>query len=334
MFLALDHHIIAQLKPLDIKGRALVVAVSGGVDSMILLWTLNKIKPLFQFKIHVVHIHHGNAPQQQLHYRDQAWSFITDLCTKMNLPFDSNLLQDNPKKFLFEASKTPTSERELRNYRYRCLLHFCKKIETQTSASTLLALGHNSNDLVETRLIRLIRGTGPEGISAMELLKDNKLRPLIEVDRDQIEAYAKQEQLSWLEDPSNHSQEAFRNWLRQEWLPQLEAKRPGSMVSLARSLRHLSERRLTEVLPLEDLIRDGGIDMKLFLRINERQKEQVLAHYMKHLDLKDYGLSHIREVLKRLDSRKREHRFSLLRHHWRVNAKQIKASSQEAGSLS
>lgn len=324
---ALDHEVIRVLKDIGIEDVSVLVAVSGGLDSVVLLHSLNKVSKLFQLQIFVSYIHHGWIYGEQGNYRDKAWSFVKKQAEALGRPYYSNLLEIKPEyRFLSEPEQTLKSEQELRDFRHQCLSQIMSQLEISTGKSTYLALAHTANDLLETRLIRLIRGTGLGGIQAMSVRDGNKLRPLLGMDRSALENYLRMNKLSHIEDPSNSSTEALRNWLRKDWLPQLEVKRPGSVTTLSRSLELLSEEKNTQSNLEFSCLTGDGISHPQFLELLPKQKQQVIAVYLRLLGLKNYGAGHIKEILKRLDSQQKEHTFSVLKHEWSVNTKRIKAS--------
>jgi len=322
-----EHDLLRHLRENHVLNLTLLVGTSGGADSMALLCALQHISPLLRSQVFAAHIHHGWINGIQGEYRDRAWKFVKHQCEQQDISFYSNLLELIPKKhFTKEPQQTLKSEAKLRDFRYEALREIAQKLETKTGNKTLLVLAHNANDLLETRLMRLVRGTGAEGAAAMQVLKGDILRPLLSVDRSELVAYLKEIKQDYINDPSNENIEPLRNWMRKEWLPQLEAKRPGAIINMARSLGHLLEEKSAESWNPEEVIQNRAIDHRRFLEFSREDQRRLLATYMRYIGLKSYGLSHIDEVIKRLDSPKKIHSFSLLKHNWTVNAEQIKAS--------
>ena len=130
----------------------------------------------------------------------------------------------------------------------------------------------------------------------MNCLQPPLLRPLVFSSREEIKDYAEKNKLKWLEDPSNKNTLFFRNWLRKEWLPLLEKKRPQSLVSLSRSLSLIAE--VERDFPLNDFISEKGIKRKSLLELGPVNQKQVLAYYMREKQLAGYSLSHIEELQK------------------------------------
>lgn len=325
--LRLEHRILSEFRQREWGNINLLVALSGGLDSVALLYLFHNLSSLLKIQIFVGHIHHGWIQGSQGDFRGEAWGLCKKICQKLDLPFYSNLLELKPEpRFLIEPKTTLKSEEEMRNFRYDCLEKFRKQLQESFLKPTFIATAHSADDQLETRLMQLIRGSGEQGVKAMNWKTENILRPLLSCSRQELREYIKTRKATYIDDPSNLSLDPFRNWLRNEWLFQLEKKRQGSVLALARSLRHLSEEKNSQAEGLEKLISEKAIQYPLFLELSLEQKKRVLAIYMRVMNMKNYTLSHILEILKRLDSPSKEHKFILLKHYWTINAEQIKAS--------
>ena len=114
-----------------------------------------------------------------------------------------------------------------------------------TQANEVLLTAQHRDDQAETLLFRLLRGAGVRGLSGMPrqrpLGKGHLLRPLLDVTRAELEAYAAEHQLSWIEDPSNQDRQFSRNYLRHQVFPVLTERWPQAVATMARSAAHLSE---------------------------------------------------------------------------------------------
>lgn len=208
------------------------------------------------------------------------------------------------------------SEETLRKLRYQELA----RIRTENNFSYLV-LGHQWDDLLETRLIRLIRGTGSNGLISMSFRKENQLRPLLTVSRSEIEHYSNMKKTNYLEDPSNFSQDPLRNWIRANWLSLLEQKRPGSIKSLARSLDLISQQIQNETV---ENLNIAYLDRFKFLELSREKKRQRLATFLHMKNIKGYQASHIDEVIKRLETSQKNLWFKVAKCQWSVNAEQIR----------
>ena len=202
----------------------LAVAFSGGLDSTVLLHAT--IKAHGKKNVHAFHVHHGiqkEADQWQAHCKAVA--------KKLGCHFDTRNVKLN---------KQSNIESQARNLRYEALTQMCEAHKIQD-----LLLAHHLDDQAETVLIQLMRGAGLPGLSAMPQVKSNELihlwRPFLNMRRKDLEIYAKEHQLTWIEDPSNQDESYRRNAVRKSILPSLEKFQKGAIENIARSAKHLGE---------------------------------------------------------------------------------------------
>ncbi|MEK6555063.1 MAG: tRNA lysidine(34) synthetase TilS [Bdellovibrionota bacterium] len=322
-----DQTVLRWLKAHGMNSKTIYVAVSGGVDSVVLLEVLSKWSRLLKLELKVVHIHHG-----RLKRRTEAQKFVQKLAADKKLPFLTNIAM--AKKSGVKSVKTVfKSEEDLRNFRWEQISQLIGADLTQVHSAghatlAVVATAHHLDDLIETQLIRLLRGTGLQGVEGMTSVAYSssslRIRPLLELSRQQILAYAKRSKLKWFEDVSNSSSEPLRNWLRHKWIAPLEKKNAGLKASLARSLTMLSKAQPVVTSELaERLIDENKIELQEFLTLARDQKEAVLAYYMHKLNLRNYSKNHITEILKQLDTGRRELRFNMLKREWFINAQHI-----------
>ncbi len=320
---SLFHHVLNSLKAKKIKDKKLLIAVSGGVDSICLLYLFLELKNILNIELSVVHVHHGSQSKKQKKFQDQALSMVKQCCEKHKIVFYSKILNIGVK----------SSEENMRQRRYYFFSE-CMK----TSSSDYLVLAHTTNDLLETRLIRLIRGTGRQGLTSMILKKDKLLRPFINVTRQQVLDYANEKHLSWCEDPSNQSSEySFRNWIRNNWLMNLEQKRSGALKTLAKSIELIVENSVEAQSRVEYLynlvVIDGVVNRKSLQALSNKDKKEVLACYMHKQQFKNYSVFHIEELIKQLDRSQKRFTFSLLGKVWEVTPLWLTPQKKERHSL-
>lgn len=279
-----------------------VLAVSGGRDSMTLMHVMAALKNRRRWTFEVVHVHHGGASP----YRQKASDAVREQA--LLLGFD------------FREIKSPiairSDESSLRRFRMEALSEF---------SSVLFA--HHGRDLLETRLIRLIRGTGPQGLQAMKVSAGWKVRPWLELWPDRLDAYiaskkAQGAPVIWVEDPTNSDPRHIRNWIRAEWIPSLEAQRKGSEKRLAASLGSLVESDDARV--WTEVVSEASIHRLPLRLLSSSDKRRALALYLRRMEIPNYGLSHIDEILKRLDTAQKEFTFSCLGREWLVDAQHIR----------
>ena len=206
------------------QGEEVLAAVSGGADSMALLYGLIEIREAFSLKISVCHINHNLRGEES----DKDAALVRDICKKLDLPF-----------FYFSVDIDTTGlslEEAARNVRY-AHLYKCgiKKI----------ALGHNQNDNAETLLLRLCRGTGLSGLKGIPPKRvDGEftlIRPLIETSREEIENYLQKIGVNYRTDQSNFDDSFSRNRIRNNILPELQKINPQATKNLAKSAELLTK---------------------------------------------------------------------------------------------
>ncbi|MFN2646808.1 MAG: tRNA lysidine(34) synthetase TilS, partial [Burkholderiales bacterium] len=185
----------------ELEGKSVLVALSGGVDSVVLLHAMREVQG-----VRAAHIHHG------LSLNAERWArFCRALCRRLGVPLSVRRVRVAPKGEGLEAAA--------RAARYAAL----RKLDFD-----VLVLAHQLDDQAETVLLKLLRGAGPRGASGMAPRAPFEgrllLRPLLEVPREAIVAYAHEHELQWVEDESNHSEAYSRNFIRLRIAPLLDQR--------------------------------------------------------------------------------------------------------------
>jgi tRNA(Ile)-lysidine synthase len=305
---ALEHQVYRQIKGL--QGQSFLLMLSGGADSVALLQFLMKFKEPLNLDVQILHCHHGpdtTHPEQQ-RFRDEALVFCHALAHKFQLPFH-----------VMRSENEMSSEDEFRNFRKAAAV----KIQSENQIRWV-TWAHHQDDLLETQILRLIRGASPQAVfEPMSLQKSSDLRPLLQISRAQIVDYLKEQNLNWLEDPSNQDEKYLRNWLRHSWLPQLEEKCPGALKSFSRSLDLLRQSQI-ETFP-EEIWVENGLSRPVFLTLSEVQKKQLIALYLRKLGQKEFTHNQIKEVLKHLDIPQLNHTFTSAHLEWHLSKELIYA---------
>jgi len=202
--------------------ETIFVAVSGGIDSVVLLDVLKRLQPKFNYQMQVIHFNHQVRGKASL--ADEK--FVEELSKKYGLPFKSGRIKDKIKN----ASETFLREQRLK--------YFNRIVEGQKN--TLLATGHNLNDNIETFLMRLARGSRLKGLTAIQPRRGNFIRPLLEVSRQEIIDYARRHHIRFNEDQTNFNTQIIRNRIRHEILPFLQKKfEPDLLENLKRVVQDL-----------------------------------------------------------------------------------------------
>ena len=330
-----------------------LIAVSGGLDSMCLLAILNRLKAKLNVELAVSCVFHGWSKQDafdsswldvnevdriQDQFRRNSWNMVRQSALNLGIPFYSNI--ESPEQARFLAPQGEAALRALRLDHWRKLMP--KLAQNHAAGRSWLVLAHHRDDLLETQLLRLMRGTGAEGFArALPFQRGSVIRPLLAHDRVTLKRYAQLNAIEWLDDPSNRELGALRNWLRQFWLPELERKRPGACRSLSRSFELLAEMAaelLAESLksktvgPLESVTEQNyakGLLMPQFLALNPADQRRELAKYMSTIGIKNYTRGHIDEIIKRVASPRRHLVFRSAGYWWHVNPERLAASAQK-----
>ncbi len=219
------------LEPSD----SILVAVSGGADSVCLLLLLNELrtrfpKPLYMEAIHIEHGIRGEDSQRDA-------DFVARLCEKQNIPLHTEHYQ-----VAEYAKKQGLSVEEAGRYlRYLSFEKEANRIGQQQGTRVKIAVAHNANDNAETILFHLARGTGLDGLRGIPGQRGNIIRPLLCVSRGQIEQELSRRQQDYCVDATNLSDDYDRNKLRHQVLPVLEDINSGALENITRTSGMLQE---------------------------------------------------------------------------------------------
>ena len=210
------------------EGSRVLAAVSGGADSVCLLLALMELG----FPVHVVHVEHGIRGQESL----EDCAFVRRLCAERKIPL-SVVPVDAPAK---AGQDSMSLEEAARILRWDALT----KAAEQTGIG-VIATAHHRMDQAETVLWNLIRGSSVQGLGGIRPVRRERgltvIRPLIDCDREQIEAYLTKNRVSWRVDSTNADLSLTRNAIRQKVLPLLEELNPGAVRHIAAAASDLRE---------------------------------------------------------------------------------------------
>jgi tRNA(Ile)-lysidine synthase len=308
----LEKQVYQVLKKLrrHLENRKVIVAVSGGLDSVALLHILHALSGRFKIKLHVIHVNHGIRGKDA----DSDAEFVRGLTRSMKIPMTLVKLRKlNPG----------ASENLMRQKRYLAL--FANKARI---GAEFIAIAHHRDDLLETRLMRLLQGTGILGLRAMTLLSpDGLLRPLLGIHRREIEQYAVQKQFRWRNDATNLDTTKLRNWIRRQWLGVLRAEHPEYVDNLSESLERIVERNFAPQSPLADeLQREPAKEFNRRVVIQgdtDYNTDQMIYNYLRHHAKNRVVSRHIAEFKKQLRSPRKQFRFRLAGVDWVVVKNQV-----------
>jgi len=218
------------LESIELKGQRVAVGLSGGADSVVLLHVLKALQRRHGFKLRALHVHHG------LSSNADAWAkFCRTYCRALGVPLAVRRVKVSRGKEGLEAAA--------RDARYAAFAGF---------PADCLLLAHHLDDQAETVLMNLLRGAGARGASGMPArstlgagkARKRLLRPMLELSRKEIQAYARGQRLEWIDDESNADETFARNFVRRRLGPLLEERFPRWRENLARAARLFAKREL------------------------------------------------------------------------------------------
>ena len=221
----------------ELQGKAVLVGLSGGVDSVVLLHALSQATP----GVRAAHIHHGLSPNA-----DRWARFCRQLCRRLAVPLTVRRVR--------VAKNGAGIEAAARAARYAAL---------RKMPFDVLVLAHHLDDQAETVLLNLLRGAGARGASGMAAraaFHGRELwRPLLELPRAAIVAYASEHALDWVEDESNCSDAFARNFIRLRIAPLLSERYPRWREALARAARHFARTDADARILLREFLASHGL---------------------------------------------------------------------------
>ncbi len=197
-------------------GDTIVEGISGGADSVCLLLMLEELKKEMDFNTVAVHVHHGIRNKSA----DKDLKFVEKLCEAHGIE-----LKSFRKNIPLICKITKESEEECgRRIRYEIFDDVCRMYE-----NARIAVAHHMNDQAETVIFRIIRGSGIKGLTGMEPKRDNVIRPLLCLKREEIEQYLEEMSQSYRIDETNGKIEYSRNYIRKKIMPKLESVRQNAV---------------------------------------------------------------------------------------------------------
>lgn len=250
-----------------------LIAYSGGLDSHVLLHALANILP--KEKLKAVYINHG------WHKDAEQWGeHCQQVCQDLNISCEVVKVDAQPKQ-------GESAEECAREARYAA---FANLVQT----NDCLLTAHQQNDQAETLLLQMFRGAGIKGLASMPVITSFALgyhaRPLLNYARTDLEAYAKQHHLKWIEDDSNKNLRFDRNFIRHQILPEIQQHWPQVTKTIARVAEHCAEAELLlEQLAQQDLAIVGAqhaapvLSISKLLNLNPARLHNVLRYWLRQL---------------------------------------------------
>ena len=200
----------------------LLIAYSGGLDSTVLLHALHQLQIELPMHLRAMHVHHSLSQ----HANDWA-NFCQEVCADLDIPL-------NIVEVTIEQDDGSSIEAAARAARYQAL---------SSENADFICLGHHQDDQAETLLLQLARGAGVKGLAGMAAVDVERrlIRPMLNIPRADLAAYAKQHHLKWVEDESNTDTRFDRNFVRHELMPTFRKQYPSVSQTLARSAAHMAQ---------------------------------------------------------------------------------------------
>ena len=271
---ALIDRIATQLEPLIPPRSSILIGLSGGMDSVVLLHLLHRLAPRFSWQLSALHVHHGISQNAD------AWAeFCAGLCAGLDIPLHIEHVDIAP----------------LREHGIEAAARKLRHVAFARQSCDFVALAHHADDQAETLLLQLLRGSGVRGAASMPVLSKAEgplsggvhpmaVRPLLDLPRSALLEYAHEHGLQWIEDESNADDSYPRNFLRHRALPLLEGRFPSYRNTLARSARHFAE--ASEL--LEDLARidaegailDDALSVAALRALTPPRARNLLRHFL------------------------------------------------------
>jgi tRNA(Ile)-lysidine synthase len=258
---------------IDIEPGTYVVAVSGGVDSMVLLDLLRQLPGL---TLVVAHFEHGIREDS-----DEDRKLVEATAKQYKLPFvceHGNL-------------GAGASEATARNVRY----DFLRRVQAERGAQAIIT-AHHQDDLLETAVINMLRGTGRKGLSSLAH-SPGIVRPLLHVDKQAILAYAQEHHIVWHEDSTNASDAYLRNYIRHHVMPRLGKSGRSQLLGHVKKAQETNP--IIDALLSQDLAThstDGAMDKEWFIELPYDISCEVMATWLRQNSIRTFD----RKTIERL----------------------------------
>lgn len=208
-------HLAARLAEAGVGADAVLVAVSGGPDSMVLLHLLAELAPRRGLTLTVGHVDHGIDPRS-----GAVAERVRAAAARLGIPVLQRSL----------GLGSAANETRARTARYAALTALRRE-----AGARWIVTAHHADDQAETVLLRVLRGSGPAGLAAMALRRGHLIRPLLDVPRAVLAAFLEERGLDAWDDPANRDPRHDRSWLRTVIMPALTARRVDTPALLGRT---------------------------------------------------------------------------------------------------
>jgi len=276
-------------------GETVLVGLSGGPDSVCLLSVLHRLKDVFNLTLHAVYVDHNLRPGET----PAEIAYCTKLCHDMKVDFRVKSI--DVKGYVKEHGGN--KQEAARDLRYRAFHEAAMEIRADR-----ISLAHNADDQAETVFMRLIRGTGASGLAGMPAKRGPIIRPLLEIERKDIEDFLGSENIRYVVDSSNLQTDYFRNKFRLMIMPEFKKMNPKLIQGMNNTVSILQEEeRYLDVIVTKTLMkmisRKADNRLELFLSPMEAMDIVILRRLLRRgLDetegLRGISFAHIEDIIR------------------------------------
>lgn len=288
----MQRHELKELKTLMAPGNKIILGVSGGVDSMVLLDILHRNRSFLCKDFSVLHVDH------QINSESANWAnFVQNYCNERDIPC---------KVVAVDITKHGNNlERAARQARYEAFA---------AQKSDMIILAHHADDQCETFFLKLFRGSGLKGLRCMNKSSpswiDNNvtlLRPLLDWSKDRILDYAEHYRVTNIEDSSNRNTTFDRNWIRHDLWPLIINRNEIADINLLRSIALINEGwELTQDLARIDFTAcqnlDGSLDWRKVTQLSGPRVKNLILHILDQHGVTGFSTHHVEEFVKSLNA--------------------------------
>ncbi len=256
----------------QLKTGTYIIAVSGGVDSVVLLDVLSRNKNL---QLIVAHFEHGIRRDS-----NDDLEFVKNLAKKYDLTFE----------FAHGNLGKNASEETARNARY----NFLRATKAKHGADAII-LAHHQDDIIETMLINIMRGTNRRGLSSLKNTHEF-LRPFLETPKSEIKTYAKEKNLQWREDSTNSDPKYLRNWLRTHVTPKLTAAQKVQLLQINADLKVLNS-EVEEILQAEFGTKESELEKSVVINVSYDVACEIIADWLRNNNVAGFNKATIGRIV-------------------------------------
>ncbi len=277
------------------QGEHLLIALSGGTDSVCLLKALSMLKDELEISLSAIYIDHQLRPDETPFEID----FCKKICDSLSIPLTIKSID----VLSYAISEKISKQEAARELRYRAFYEAAFELKADK-----IAIGHNADDQAETILIRLIRGAGPLGLAGIPPVRQKIIRPLIEIERSEIEAFIDAHDIGYVIDSSNLIDRYLRNKIRHIIMPEIKNINPSVVKTISRTADiYRSEERYFDILVTKSIMkmisRKNDQSIELFISPLEMLDPVILRRVLRRAvdetkGLKGITFIHIEDIIK------------------------------------